>query len=30
MPPLPITQNLVDKSLDVLDETISALEKTRK
>ena len=30
MPPLPITRDLVDRSLDVLDETIGALEKTRK
>jgi 4-aminobutyrate aminotransferase len=30
MPPLPITRDLVDRSLDVLDETITVLEKTGK
>jgi 4-aminobutyrate aminotransferase-like enzyme len=30
MPPLIITQDLVDKSLDVLDASISAIEKARK
>jgi len=30
MPPLPITRDLIDKSLDVLDESISAIEKEKK
>jgi 4-aminobutyrate aminotransferase-like enzyme len=30
MPPLIITKDLVDKSLDILDESIGAVEKARK